>query len=521
MVASSDPVAPLCGATEPRLDAHDCCLLTNDTIGKIAAGEVVERPVSVVKELLENALDAGATRIPIAVRGGGIELIEVADDGCGIAPRSCRWRSQRHATSKLTTFEDLDRLTTLGFRGEALPSIGAVSSLTIRSRTSTPRRLAPARHVRRGRRAGHGGAGQGTTVTVRDLFANVPARRKFLRQPATESGYIARAVAAYAATYPAVAFELIVDGRRAFVTDGSGDAIAAADGRLGASRARGDPAGTARRVGGGAGGDRRRLDHRSELSRSHRQGLVFFVNGRWIQNRALAFALEEAYHRLLIVGRHPLAAVHIRLDPAAVDVNVHPTKAEVKFLDERAVCRAVQRAAHAALARAPTTICDVMISSSALVRATKSSTPRLTVSGDPTAEQASAVFEHRSLGGRHAVSEAGDRRRQLRGLTAAQVQERLLNRREEGTRLFVAVGGDHVETEHHARAIELFGDGVNSRRDKAIASISCAGAKWDANAYGRPSAAARDAPNRLDPRIHTGTRSPSPGTARTADAASG
>src|SRR5215203_4968582 len=318
-------------------------LLDERTIGKIAAGEVVERPVSVVKELVENAIDAGASRIRVAVRGGGTELIEVVDDGCGIAPVDLPLAVCRHATSKLSSFEDLDSLTTLGFRGEALPSIGAVSTLTIRSRTADTTHASLLRVTF---------GDVGTAVTARDLFGNVPARRKFLRQPSTETSYIQRAVSAYAAMYPAVAFELVIDGRRAFVTAGSGDAIAAATAAWGTEVGR-------------AAILLERLDESAavpgvsvegwitapELSRSHRQGIVIFDNGRWVQNRALAFALEEAYHSLLLVGRHPLAAIHIRLDPAAVDVNVHPTKAEVKFVDERAACRAVQRAVHTALAR--------------------------------------------------------------------------------------------------------------------------------------------------------------------------
>ena len=222
-------------------------LLDERTIGKIAAGEVVERPVSSVKELLENAIDAGASRIRVAVRGGGIELIEVVDDGCGIAPADLPLAVCRHATSKLSSFEDLDHLTTLGFRGEALPSIGAVSSLAIRSRTVETTHASLLR-VTFGEVATpvSVGAGQGTAVTVRDLFANVPARRKFLRQPGTETGYIQRAVAAYAATYPAVAFELMIDGRL-----GHG------------GRPRGDPAGTARRVGRRSRGYRGGLDHRT------------------------------------------------------------------------------------------------------------------------------------------------------------------------------------------------------------------------------------------------------------------
>jgi DNA mismatch repair protein MutL len=328
-------------------------LLDERTIGKIAAGEVVERPVSVVKELVENALDAGARRVRVAVRGGGSELIEVADDGRGIASDDLPLAVRRHATSKLAAFEDLDRLTTLGFRGEALPSIGAVAALAIRSRAARASHAALLR-VDFGEVSPPVpvAAAVGTSVTVRDLFSNVPARRKFLRQPGTEMAYIQRAVSAYAAAYPAVAFELSIDGRRAFATDGSGDAIAAATAAWGADVGRAaialEPLDAATAVPGisvdgwvGA----------PELSRAHRQGIVIFVNGRWVQNRALGFALEEAYHSLLLVGRHPLAVVHIRLDPAAVDVNVHPTKAEVKFVDERAACRAVQRAVHTALAR--------------------------------------------------------------------------------------------------------------------------------------------------------------------------
>jgi DNA mismatch repair protein MutL len=330
-------------------------LLAHDTIGKIAAGEVVERPASAAKELLENALDAGATRVQVEIAGGGIDLIEVADDGCGIPTTELPLAVQRHATSKLATFDDLDRLSTLGFRGEALPSIGAVSSLMIRTREQQAASGAVIQ-VEFGEVQGPRAVAApiGTTVAVRDLFGNVPARRKFLRQPGTESGYIGRAVEAYAAAYPGVAFFFTIDGRRVLTTDGTGDPIAAAAGAFGLEVGDAaiplEPLEESATVPGvtvtgwiGA----------PAVTRSHRQGLVFFVNGRWIQNRALSFALEEAYHSLLMVGRHPVALIQIAVDPTAVDVNVHPTKAEVKFVDERAVCRAVQRSAHAALARAP------------------------------------------------------------------------------------------------------------------------------------------------------------------------
>ena len=330
-------------------------LLAHDTIGKIAAGETVERPVSAVKELLENALDAGARRVRVALREGGTGLIEVADDGCGIDPAELPLAVQRHATSKLAAFEDLAALATLGFRGEALPSIGAVGDLAIRTR---PPDLSHGSAIRI--RFGEVSPPEpvatapGTVVTVRDLFANVPARKKFLRQTGTEAGYAQRAVAAYAAAYPGVAVELAIDDRRAFATTGSGDPVVAALETFGPEVAAAAlplaPLEESAAVPGvvvegwiGAPG----------VTRSHRQGIVLFVNGRWIQHRALSFALEEAYHSLLMVGRHPVAVVHLRLDPGAVDVNVHPTKAEVRFVDERAACRALSRSVHAALSRSP------------------------------------------------------------------------------------------------------------------------------------------------------------------------
>ncbi|MFM9106018.1 MAG: DNA mismatch repair endonuclease MutL [Chloroflexota bacterium] len=330
-------------------------LLDEATIGKIAAGETIERPASVVKELLENALDAGSRRVRVSVRDGGLGLIEVADDGAGISPGDLPLAIQRHATSKLSEWEDLDRLASLGFRGEALPSIGAVSDLLIRSRTPGADHGAEIR-VRFGETtAARAAAGPpGTVVSARDLFANVPARRKFLRQPCTESGYITRAVAAYAAAYPETAIELVIDDRRAFATTGSGDPVAAAleafGPETGAAALLLEPLEPSSAVEGHAATG---WVAAPTLTKSHRQGIILFVNGRWVQNRALAFALEEAYHSLIMVGRHPVACAHIHRDPALVDVNVHPTKAEVKFVDERSACRALSRATHAALARGP------------------------------------------------------------------------------------------------------------------------------------------------------------------------
>ncbi|MGB3330002.1 MAG: DNA mismatch repair endonuclease MutL [Thermomicrobiales bacterium] len=326
-------------------------LLSPETIGKIAAGEVVERPVSVVKELIENAIDAGATEIAIDIEEGGSRLIRVSDNGSCMSAESLSLAVQRHATSKLTSFDDLDTLHTLGFRGEALPSIGAVARLEISSaepESSAGSRILidfgatePVRPI---------AARGGTTVLVEDLFANVPARRKFLRQPGTESTYISRMIGAYACERSDIRWSLVSDGRRVLATDGRGDDVAAAIGVYGTELA-------------GEALPLEPLDHEAavdgvqvsgwvsspRVTRSHRQAMFFFVNGRLVQHRALQYALAEAYHSLIMVGRHPLTMVRIAVEPAEVDVNVHPTKAEVKFADERAVARAVSRATHQAL----------------------------------------------------------------------------------------------------------------------------------------------------------------------------
>ncbi|MBA2777193.1 MAG: DNA mismatch repair endonuclease MutL [Chloroflexia bacterium] len=326
-------------------------VLTNETIGKIAAGEVVERPSSVVKELIENSIDAGSSRISIDIEDGGSTLIRVSDDGMGMSSSDLEVAILRHATSKLSVFDDLEHLGTLGFRGEALPSIGAVSSLAIRS---GPRGetfgaaigleygvTIPA-HVE--------AAPVGTTVTIRDLFGNVPARRKFLRQTSTEASYISRLVGAYACNRSDIRWTLTSDGRKPVSTPGTGNDVDAAIGVFGAELVDEvlvlDSKGTEFAVPGIAVTG---WVSSPRVTRSHRQNLFFFVNGRLVQHRALTYALEEAFHSLLMVGRHPIGMVRIALDSALVDVNVHPTKAEVKFVDERAVCRAVQRATHQAL----------------------------------------------------------------------------------------------------------------------------------------------------------------------------
>lgn len=328
-------------------------LLRDETIGKIAAGEVVERPVSVVKELVENAIDAGATRISVEIEGGGSTLIRVSDNGVGMRREDLPLAVTRHATSKIASFDDLEHLHTLGFRGEALPSIAAVSDMTIRTSDGNGGGAIAIDYGRVGA-ANVDAAPKGTTITVRNLFANVPARRKFLRQPSTEGTYISRMIGAYACHRSDIQWSLTTDGRRSIRTDGAGDDTSAAIGVFGTELADEvlpltDLPPESRVPGVNVSG----WISSPRVSRSHRQSLYFFVNGRLIQHRALIFALEDAYHSLLMVGRHPLGMVRIELDPAMVDVNVHPTKAEVKFADERAVCRAVSRAAHQALLAQP------------------------------------------------------------------------------------------------------------------------------------------------------------------------
>lgn len=326
-------------------------LLAPDIAARIAAGEVVERPASVVKELVENALDAGASRISVEMTAGGLEMIRVTDDGCGIEAEELSLAFQRHATSKLSDDADLMRVQTLGFRGEALPSISAVADIEV---TSRPPEQGAAAWLKLGPEtsdeAGQRGTPVGTSVCVRKLFERLPARRKFLRSPGSEVTASAAVVSHYALAFPEVRFSLTVDGRQSFSTSGSGDLRDAAAAVYGLDVAADliviKPGEGSIRVEGLAGPP--------HLSRANRTYISLFVNRRWIQSRRLAFAVEEAYQGMLMTGRHPIAILNIRLPPEEVDVNVHPTKAEVRFREESAVFSAVQRAVREALvARSP------------------------------------------------------------------------------------------------------------------------------------------------------------------------
>jgi DNA mismatch repair protein MutL len=355
-------------------------VLPPDVAARIAAGEVVERPASIVKELLENALDAGASRVAIEVLAGGLDSIRVSDDGCGIDPGELEKAFARHATSKLEDDADLERVITLGFRGEALPSIAAVADVEMVSRPPGSEagaflRLTPESPPE----AGTCGAPVGTSITAHNLFARLPARRKFLRAPGSEANAVLAVVSHYALAYPEVRVSLRLDGRESLQTPGSGalrDAATAVYGADVAAAMLEVSTEDRMRSGGVAVAG---LVGPPTLSRAGRGYISLFVNRRWIQNRRLAFAVDEAYQGMLMSGRHPLAVLNLQVPPEEVDVNVHPTKAEVRFRDEGAIFGAIQRAVRTALlAGAP-----VPVSAPAA--------PALVLSGQPSAP---LLWEH-------------------------------------------------------------------------------------------------------------------------------
>jgi len=322
-------------------------VLPQEVASAIAAGEVIERPSSVVRELIENALDAGARRIEVRVEGAGQALIEVVDDGAGIASGELPLAVARYATSKLESAEDLFAVRTLGFRGEALASIGAVSRMDIVSRRADEV-SGSALHVEGsqvGRRSQRG-APVGTAVRVQDLFFNTPARRKFLKSDATERRRIIELAARYAAAYPRVAFRATAEGRTTLETAGRGDAreALAAVFDLPTVRSMIEVVASPEAPVSVAG-----FVSPPDIHRSSRRELTFFVNGRWVLDGALSAAVLQAYHALLMVGRFPLGFLRIDLDPTDVDVNVHPSKAEVRFRRPEIVVAVVQRAVRSTL----------------------------------------------------------------------------------------------------------------------------------------------------------------------------
>jgi len=323
-------------------------LLPDLLISQIAAGEVVERPASVLKELLENALDAGSTVIQIQLEEGGVKLIRVSDDGCGIARNELTLALTRHATSKIASLDDLERVATLGFRGEALASVASVARVTLTSRTL--RDDADSVHAWRLVAEPHAqpepaALAVGTVVEMRDLYYNTPARRKFLKSEATEFAHCAEAVKRIALAHPAVAFTLSHNGRVSLHL-AKGDARSRAGAILGD-----DFLAESRAIDTGAG-PIRVFGHCAlpAHSRARSDAQYCYVNGRFVRDKLLSHALREAYQDMLHGSRYPAYCIFVEIDPATVDVNVHPAKTEVRFRDSRAVHQFVFHAVQRTLA---------------------------------------------------------------------------------------------------------------------------------------------------------------------------
>ncbi len=325
-------------------------VLDRELINRIAAGEVIERPASVVKELLENALDAGAASISVEVEGSGLDLLRVADDGSGMTPAELETAILRHATSKISTTEDLFSIRTLGFRGEALPSILSVSRSKLATRDAgSPAGWQIALEAGEIRQRGKKGMPRGTVVEVADLFFNTPARRKFLKTPATEGRHIVDVVSRYSLAYPAVRFSLSLGGRT-ILNLGQGALLEdrvreiwgrdAAQGLTALSEERGPV--LLRGVLAPPG-----------VTRPNRSGIFTYVNGRSVTDGTLRAAVMEGYSGMLMKGRCPLAVLFIDMDPHEVDVNVHPAKAEVRFRNPSALFGAVAGAIRRALGPPP------------------------------------------------------------------------------------------------------------------------------------------------------------------------
>ncbi len=314
----------------------------------IAAGEVVERPASVVKELMENAVDAGASAVTVEIAHGGMSLIRVTDDGCGIPADQAPTAFLRHATSKISTERDLEAIGTLGFRGEALAAISAVSRVELLTRTED-QALGTSVTVTAGEVTGQEEAGcpKGTVMTVRELFFNTPARLKFMKKDAAEGAAVFAAVQRTALSHPELSVKFIRDGRQELLTPGDGQLKSAVYAVMGRDIALGFlPV-----KGSGEGMDVEGFASLPTCCRGSRGYQHFFVNGRYVKSRIMTAAVEEAYKNQKMVGRFPGCVIHLTVSPAGVDVNVHPAKTEVKFQREQAVFAAVYHAVLSALDR--------------------------------------------------------------------------------------------------------------------------------------------------------------------------
>lgn len=321
-------------------------LLDELTINQIAAGEVIERPASVVKELVENSIDAGATNICIDVKNGGISSIRITDNGKGIAPDDMEIAFERHATSKIRTADDLSSVKSMGFRGEALASIAAIANVEMVSKTADTefgyKIVVEAGNVLEKEEVG---AGVGTTITVKNLFFNTPVRYKFLKKDYTESGYIEDAVVRLALINPNIAFKLTNNDKTIIQTIGDGNVKNCVYGIFGKEIANGiidvEYEYENTKISGVVG--------KAEIARNNRTNQMFFVNKRYVKDKTLSASIEQAYKGMLTVGKHAFCIINIEIDPNEVDVNVHPAKLEVRFKEENKVFKAIYHAVKEAL----------------------------------------------------------------------------------------------------------------------------------------------------------------------------
>ena len=316
-------------------------LLDDLTINKIAAGEVIERPASVIKEMVENSIDAGATNITVEIRNGGISFIKVSDNGKGIAQDDLEIAFERHATSKIRSADDLDTVTSMGFRGEALASIAAIANVELVSKTKEQeigyRVVVEAGNVLEKEEAG---CSTGTTITVKNLFFNTPVRYKFLKKDYTESGYIEDVITRIALVNPKIAIKLINTGKTVIQTNGSGDIKSVIYSIYGKDIANGIMETNYQyediKISGDVG--------KPQIARSNRSNQLFFVNKRYIKDKTLTAATEQAYKGLIPIGKFGFVILNIEMNPAKVDVNVHPAKLEVRFQEESKIFQSIYHA---------------------------------------------------------------------------------------------------------------------------------------------------------------------------------
>ena len=377
-------------------DEHVVQLLDTNTANQIAAGEVVEKPASVVKELVENALDAGATKIEVTIFAGGTEYIRVVDNGCGMSEANAKLAVLRHATSKITKAEDLLSLHTLGFRGEALPSIASVSNFTLLTRPEGEE-FATSVHIDGGENTevSSTGGSAGTTVIVENLFFNVPARRKFLKTVSTEGRYISELLTKLALSRPDVRFKLTNNDKEVLSTPGNGDLAQTIRALYGKNVAE-------NLLEVSLHDERVRIDGfigRPTLLKGTRQWQTFFVNGRSIGSKMLAKAIDHAYQSQIPKSGFPFVVLSLTVDTASVDVNVHPQKSEVKFSDDSLIYKAMYKALTDALTKpmqAQKTKIELLPDSELNVFVQQPQ-PVVTATAQPVAKPASAAVQRENI----------------------------------------------------------------------------------------------------------------------------